>query len=313
MAVKRSTEELYGIRHLIRDLAARKRGVLPKAFAFSLGLHLFCLLFYLTFYNALQHRTEDFLRLKTGDPRLASKPVPHEKKPSVDVGIVKNLPKKPEPTPAPPAEAAPQFVPSKWVQAKKPEAPKVAAPVPAPVAEPRPKPVPEPEPVKQAEETPPTPPAEATKDVQGPPAPFPEPEPVAESAQAAQQESVPGAQVAGYEHGTDALAEQEQPDNYADKLGAYIIDKFIWPDKAREERLSGHVRLRVALKPDGTILSYTFLDRSGHAVLDTAVEEMMARANPVPPIPPTEQSRLFDIDYNLKVEEKLNPLFELLP
>ena len=64
------------------------------------------------------------------------------------------------------------------------------------------------------------------------------------------------------------------------------IGNINYPDGARKHKLSGYLRLAVALNPDGTIRSKQILKSSGHKLLDDAAMRIVEIAAPFAPFPP---------------------------
>lgn len=60
-----------------------------------------------------------------------------------------------------------------------------------------------------------------------------------------------------------------------------------YPAEARKKRLFGDVRLLVSLKPNGTIYEAKVLQSSGYNILDNAALQIVHRAAPFAPFPPT--------------------------
>jgi protein TonB len=136
-------------------------------------------------------------------------------------------------------------------------------------------------------------------------APTPAPQPVAEPAAApatvaaAQPTADPGPPSAT--RGTpgadlDAVAGGGSPGPTPDYLGvlrAWLERHKEYPRPARTRREEGTVLLRFVMERSGRVLSYRIERSSGHPALDRAVEEMLARAQPLPAMPPEiRQARL---------------------
>ncbi len=64
------------------------------------------------------------------------------------------------------------------------------------------------------------------------------------------------------------------------------VGNLNYPEGARRRRLSGYLRLAVALNADGTIHSTNILRSSGHKLLDDAAVRIVNLASPYAPFPP---------------------------
>lgn len=58
-----------------------------------------------------------------------------------------------------------------------------------------------------------------------------------------------------------------------------------YPDEARRQKLSGSLRLLVALRPDGSLARVEVLTSSGQPLLDQAAEDIVRLAAPFRPFP----------------------------
>ncbi len=67
-----------------------------------------------------------------------------------------------------------------------------------------------------------------------------------------------------------------------------------YPEQARQRGIEGELRLRVALKPDGSVQEVKLLQSSGHALLDRAAMRIVHLAAPYAPFP-AEMRREVDI------------------
>jgi protein TonB len=138
---------------------------------------------------------------------------------------------------------------------------------------------PRPRPVQQQQAAAPTPvappdpaPAPAPQAVPVPPSPAPIATHVAEAASGA---------VVG------------PPPDYLTKLRAWLEKHKQYPQQAQRRRQQGTALLRFTLARDGKLLAHSIERSSGFPSLDEAVEEMIERAAPLPPIPPDmDQERL---------------------
>jgi len=141
-------------------------------------------------------------------------------------------------------------------------------------AKPKPKPEPEPEPMAQ-KPAPPEPVIEATP--QPEPLPFEPPPEIVEAAvplpEPAPVEPTPAPLNA------TAMAEYEQ------LLVAWLEKQKKYPKRAKRMRIEGEGLLRILIDRSGQAQKITLEQRTGNRLLDKAVLEMAARANPFPPMP----------------------------
>lgn len=93
--------------------------------------------------------------------------------------------------------------------------------------------------------------------------------------------------------------------HYRDRVRAAIHANRVYPRRARRMNLEGDSRLRLEVMRDGHIQSYAFLKRTGHAVLDEAVQEIVKQSDPLPPVPSTIQSTplVIDIPLSFKLQK----------
>jgi protein TonB len=64
------------------------------------------------------------------------------------------------------------------------------------------------------------------------------------------------------------------------------LNRFkVYPTALRKEKVEGRVVLRFTIDARGGVIAASIEDSSGHAALDRAAEEMLARAAPLPAIP----------------------------
>lgn len=73
---------------------------------------------------------------------------------------------------------------------------------------------------------------------------------------------------------------------YIAVLHAWLAKHREYPRAARMRRQEGVVMLYFAIDRDGRLLNYRIERSSGHRLLDEAVEQMIRRAAPLPPVPP---------------------------
>lgn len=85
------------------------------------------------------------------------------------------------------------------------------------------------------------------------------------------------------------------PPNYLSLISAQLERNKFYPPMAQRRRQHGEALLRFTVARDGRVLAWT-LDRStGHALLDRAVEEMIRRASPMPPMPADMDGDRFEL------------------
>lgn len=141
---------------------------------------------------------------------------------------------------------------------------------PAPPPKPKPvvrRPVPTPPP-------PPQPPKEQPK-VEMPPQPAYQPPQQVAAATPAPVSSAPRAPV-------NPNAEA----SYYAQLLAWLEKNKEYPRRAQLRRMEGVAHLRFVIDENGRVISHRIERSSGHETLDNAVERMIAKASPLPPIPP---------------------------
>jgi protein TonB len=92
-----------------------------------------------------------------------------------------------------------------------------------------------------------------------------------------------------------SAAQPGVPADYLDQLRAWLERHKEYPRSARLRQQEGTVRLRFAMDGTGAVLSYKIVESSGISVLDRAVEEMVARAQPLPARPGPRAEGPFEI------------------
>ena len=75
--------------------------------------------------------------------------------------------------------------------------------------------------------------------------------------------------------------------DYLASLQAWLERHKDYPRRARVRRDQGTALLRFVIDRSGRVLEYRIERSTGHALLDREVEAMIARADPLPPIPGT--------------------------
>jgi len=170
----------------------------------------------------------------------------------------------------------------------------VAKPKPEPKPKPKPKPKPEPEPVpKPASEPKPQPDPVAT--------PVPDPEPATPQRTSApppnpvqrEEKTMPQTQTGA----TGGIA--DTPPDYRSKLSAWLEQHKDYPRRARRLGQEGTAVLHFVINREGRVLEWELRSSSGHRLLDSAVKEMIQRANPLPPMP--ESLRLAKLELTVPV------------
>lgn len=178
----------------------------------------------------------------------------------------------PEPEKLPEPEKAPEIIASKSAEPDIEVAPK---PEKKPVAKPSHRPWPKPvrEAVEPADSRPE--PSKKTELAASPAAPLPA---VGRSGeQAAPNAGNGAAATSGGNPGVEA-------DYYA-RLLAWLEEKKDYPARAQMRRMQGIAHLRFIIDGQGNVLRYQIERSSGHRLLDQAVEKMIEKADPLPPIP----------------------------
>ena len=66
---------------------------------------------------------------------------------------------------------------------------------------------------------------------------------------------------------------------------AWLHQHKDYPPELKKEKLQGVVVIKFSIDQSGEVISSGIKTGSGHASLDRAALDMLARANPVPPIP----------------------------
>ncbi len=75
------------------------------------------------------------------------------------------------------------------------------------------------------------------------------------------------------------------PPDYLTRLRAWLEKHKQYPQQAQRRRQQGTALLRFTLARDGRLLAHSIERSSGFTSLDVAVEEMIERAAPLPPLP----------------------------
>ena len=190
--------------------------------------------------------------------------------------------KPPEPVeaiPAVPAEdatvaAIPETVPA--IEPPPPTAEPETVPEAAPVEEPETTKAKEPEPPAKA----------ATPAKKAEPSPTEEP---AESAEPSTNASNAGTAAASGSAATTATMSAGVT-NYAAVLQAWLQDHMRYPRRAKLHNMQGTATLWLSIDAEGHVLDFCIQQSSGHNLLDLEVEELVRRADPMPPVPEAMQA-----------------------
>ena len=204
-----------------------------------------------------------------GAPGAEAAPPPEPEKPEPEKIVEKPV----EPPPPPPEpEKIPEAITSTATEPDLDAAPK-------PTPKPKPKPV-----VETPRPQPPQPVQPVAKPLPAPPAPPVETKVAALPASPRQSgsQSAPGA-------GSGAAATSggnpgAEADYYATLL-AWLERHKEYPRRAQMRRHEGVAHLRFTIDGEGHVLAFRVERSSGHASLDDAVERMIRKAEPLPPIP----------------------------
>ncbi len=175
--------------------------------------------------------------------------------------------------------------------------------VPAPAVEPAPipVPVPVPDPVTATAPPPPTPvpieppppPVIESQVVAAEPPPPPRPRPVpprpvppivVEKPPEPPPRIIPAPVQMETRRSAPAVAAGPPPD-YLARVRAQIERRKVYPRTAQSRRQEGTVSLRFTINREGGLVNYRIGRSSGYAALDDAVEQLIQRAAPFPPIP----------------------------
>lgn len=148
-----------------------------------------------------------------------------------------------------------------------------------PVPEPKPQPQPKPDPKPESNAESPDSSAAETK---------PEPEPDSKS-----ETEQPSPNVASKaQRQSTGRASQERAGGTKGDAKSYFANLMSWlhqhkdyPPELKKEKLQGVVVIKFSINQSGEVTSASIKTGSGHASLDRAALDMLARASPVPPIP----------------------------
>lgn len=179
------------------------------------------------------------------------------------------------PEPPPPPEPEPQVITSKAPEPDVAEAPK-------PDVKPRPEP-PKPKTVVQKPQPAPKPPEVVEKPVEAPPQEIKmAAAPVPVSQGQVGQRSAPGA---GSGSASSSGGNPGAEADYYARLSAWLEQHKEYPWRAQRRHHEGVAYLEFVVGQDGRVLRHSIKRSSGYRLLDEAVERMIEKASPLPPIP----------------------------
>ncbi|HMM78240.1 MAG TPA: energy transducer TonB [Gammaproteobacteria bacterium] len=194
---------------------------------------------------------------------------------------MRTLPRKPRPIPV---QEAPQLTKTKVtpLTSSTPRAAReVATAQPKRAATPPPKPAPTPKPLPRV--APPPPPAAVEH---APPAP-PAPARAAASSPAVATSAAATAPTAAPERTAGSTGSPQDNRAYFTALLQQLNRFKVYPPALRKAKIEGRVVLKFTIDARGRVTFSDVQKTSGHAALDDAAERMLARASPLPAIPPS--------------------------
>jgi protein TonB len=77
--------------------------------------------------------------------------------------------------------------------------------------------------------------------------------------------------------------------NYTAVLQAWLQDHMRYPRRAKLRNMQGSATLWLSIDAEGHVLDFRIKESSGHDILDSEVEELVRRADPMPPVPEAMQ------------------------
>ena len=78
--------------------------------------------------------------------------------------------------------------------------------------------------------------------------------------------------------------------NYSAVLQAWLQDHMRYPRRAKLRNMQGTATLWLSIDAEGHVLDFRIQQSSGHSLLDSEVEELVRRADPMPPVPEAMQA-----------------------
>ncbi len=102
-------------------------------------------------------------------------------------------------------------------------------------------------------------------------------------------------------------AEQELLENYGQELSKYLRQFRIYPPEAVKNQIIGKGIIKVELSRSGYVRSMEVVKKTGHTILDDAMEATVRRANPFPAIPEVESSTAFLFPICFDYRDKSHP------
>lgn len=212
-----------------------------------------------------------------GLPFFTQPIVAEEKFQGVEVLLMASAPPMEAPVPPQPVvEHVPPPPPPEPIKEPEPITSTTMEPDVDPMPPPKPKPVVQRPPKPQ----PPKPQPEPVKAPVEPPAPAAEPAP-AKTQLAAAPPAPPGPVMAAPRVAVNPNAEA----SYYAALLAWLERHKEYPRRAQLRRMEGVAHLRFTIDGQGRVTGHRIERSSGHDTLDDAVERMIAKASPLPPIP----------------------------
>jgi protein TonB len=85
------------------------------------------------------------------------------------------------------------------------------------------------------------------------------------------------------------------PPDYLTQVRLRLEQNKTYPRMAEMRRQEGEVMLRFTIDRDGHVLSHVIDRSSGYTVLDRETESMLARSDPLPPVPQELTGTTFEI------------------
>ncbi len=86
-------------------------------------------------------------------------------------------------------------------------------------------------------------------------------------------------------YGNNNLSETEVVRRYEQILSLWIEQHKVYPVEARRHKQQGNALVRIRIDRNGNILRFRLEQATGHALIDNAIGQMIAAANPVPAVP----------------------------